>query len=257
MKHLRRLWPYVRRLRRRYALGLLLVAMATLSAASIPVVIKYAIDGLKSGATRELVLMAAGAIVLFAVLRSALVFGGRNIILTSARQIEYELRNDLYRHLLRLPASYYDRQSSGDVTSRIINDLDGIRMLVGIGTMSIVGTGLMFVTSLSGMFLIDWKLALLCLIPLSLVSIVSSDVMSELRASWISGPLIWVAVSQLCVCERSNRNPTPGDVRVGMKRFSVPLEGEKFAVKSSRPSQIRLSPPNWKFTVLISRFRRF
>ncbi|MBI2933352.1 MAG: ABC transporter ATP-binding protein [Planctomycetes bacterium] len=174
MKHLRRLWPYVRLHRRRYALGLALVALGTLASAAAPALIKFAIDALQNGATQRFLTLAALAIVLLALVRGVVHFAGRTLILTTARRIEYDVRNDLYRHLMRLPPSFYDRRASGDITSRAINDLDGVRMMVGFALMSLVGTSLMFASCLTGMFAIDGKLTLLCLAPLSLVTLITA-----------------------------------------------------------------------------------
>lgn len=174
MKSLRRLSAYLRRRRGIYAAGLSILALATIVNAAIPLVIKQAIDALRVGDPTHLLGPCALLIIGLAIVRGFLVFFGRNLILTTARRIEYELRNDIYRHLLRLPISFYDAHASGDITSRFINDLEAVRMMVGIGLISIVATGLMFLASMTGMFIIDWKLALASLVPLSVVSIITA-----------------------------------------------------------------------------------
>jgi len=172
VKHLHRLRPYLSRLRARYAVGLSLAALATLAAAAVPLVIKYAVDSLRRGPTGREILAAAGAIVAFAGLRAIFTFGARMLILTGARRFELELRNDVYRQLLRLPASFYDRHAAGDLTSRVINDIEGVRMMTGIGLQQVVATSLMLVMCLAGMFAISPKLALICIVPMSLITVV-------------------------------------------------------------------------------------
>jgi len=173
MTHLRRLLPYLRERRGRYALGLAFVLLAAASGAAVPLVIREAIRALEHGSSRGFIAGAAAAIVLFAGVRGAFTVAGRNAILLAARGIEHALRNDIYRHLARLPASFYDTHPSGDITSRIVNDLEGARLVVGIGLISVVGTGLVLLASLAGMFWLDARLALLCMAPLAAVSVVT------------------------------------------------------------------------------------
>lgn len=172
MRHLRRLAAYLGRHRGAYAAGLLGVALATACGVAAPLLVRHVVDRLGPGATRGLVLGFAGAIVLLAVLRGALIFSSRYLILAASRRIEYELRNDLFAHLETLSARYFDLNPSGDLASRIINDLDGVRMMVGIGVMSLVSTGLFFAGALGAMFWLHAPLAILCLVPLAGVSAV-------------------------------------------------------------------------------------
>jgi ATP-binding cassette subfamily B protein len=170
MRHLGRLLPYLRRHRRSYALGLGLVVVATACGLAAPRLIGWAVDRLERGATREFVLGAAAAVLLFAVVRGALIFLSRYVILAASRRIEYELRNDLFAHLERLSARYYDTNAAGEITSRAINDLEGVRLMVGIGVMSLASTGLLTAGAVLSMFLKRWDLAALCLVPLGGIS---------------------------------------------------------------------------------------
>jgi ATP-binding cassette subfamily B multidrug efflux pump len=170
MKRIRRLLPYLRRHRRAYLRGLTLVLLATVCGILAPKLVGRAIDRLEHHATQDFIRMAAGGIFLFAVLRGFLLFGGRYSILAASRKIEFELRNDLYAHLARLSGRYFDTNSTGDLTSRAVNDLEGVRMAIGIGIMSIVSTGLLCLASLVAMFLKNPVLAALCIVPLGLVS---------------------------------------------------------------------------------------
>jgi ATP-binding cassette subfamily B protein len=172
MKHLRRLLPYLRRHRRAYLLGLGLVVLATACGVGAPLLVKHAVDRFERGATRDFILGIAGAIVLLAVVRGSLIFASRYSILAASRQVEFELRNDLFAHLERLSARYYDTNATGEITSRAINDLEAVRMMVGIGIMSIASTGLLCAGALVAMFLQSWVLASLCLLPLAGVSFV-------------------------------------------------------------------------------------
>ena len=178
MKHLRRLIPYFLRYRGRYAAGILLVLAGTAIAVVIPILIKSAIDGLESGASPGFIGSIALGLVACALFRGVLMFFGRYTIISTARHAEYDLRNDLFRKLMGLPAPFFDRHSSGDLASRVINDIEGVRMLLGVSVMILTGTSLLFVFSISVMFVLEPGLAALCLIPLSLV-IVSTAILSR------------------------------------------------------------------------------
>ena len=174
MRHLRRLFPYLMKYRGRFGLGLAGVVLASGAGMVSPLFIRRAIEELEKGARREFILNTAIALVLFAVVRALFIFVGRTVILTASRSVELDLRNDLYQHLERLPPRWFDRNRSGDITSRLINDIEGVRMLAGIGIMALSATGLTFVFSMAGMCLIDLKLAMIALVPLSLVTIVTA-----------------------------------------------------------------------------------
>jgi len=172
MKHLRRLLPYLRRHRRPYLLGMGLVVLATACGLVAPLLLRDAVNRLEHHATRAFILGVAGAIVLFAVVRGSLIFASRYAILAASRRVEFELRNDLFAHLERLSARYYDTHATGEITSRAINDLEAVRMMIGIGIMSIASTGLFCAAALGVMFVVRWDLASLCLLPLAGVSVV-------------------------------------------------------------------------------------
>ncbi|HLY08202.1 MAG TPA: ABC transporter ATP-binding protein [Planctomycetota bacterium] len=191
MTSLHRLLPYLRRFRRAYLLGLAIVVAATACGAVAPPLVGYAIDRLRAGATRDFLLAVSAVIAGAALLRAGLLFVSRYLILAASRQVEYELRNDLYRHLETLSARWFDTHASGEITSRAINDIEGVRTMVGIGIMAIVSTGLLFLASLVIMFATNAFLATLFVLPLVGISVVmawtgakmhdqSTDVQSQL-----------------------------------------------------------------------------
>ncbi len=174
MRRFRRLAPHLRRHRADYLLGLVLVLLATACGIAAPLLVRHAVNRLEHNATREFILQAAGAILLFAVVRGALLFGGRYRILAASRRVEYEMRNDLYAHLETLSARTYDLNSAGDIASRTINDLEAVRMMIGPGLMMVVSTSLLAAASLLAMFVLQPDLAAFCAVPLALVSAVTA-----------------------------------------------------------------------------------
>src|SRR4051812_17122418 len=172
MRHLRRLLPYLRRHRRDYLLGMVLLLPATACGAAVPWLVRTLFQRLEHGGTRTDVLYCASAVLGTALFRALFIFASRYLILAASRRIEFDLRNDLYAHLETLSGRWYDTNAAGEITSRAINDLEGVRMMIGIGIMAIVSTGLLFLVSLGIMIGTSPMLAALCALPLVGVSIV-------------------------------------------------------------------------------------
>ncbi|MCH8891625.1 MAG: ATP-binding cassette domain-containing protein, partial [Myxococcales bacterium] len=99
------------------------------------------------------------------VLSGVLRYFSRVLVFNAAREIEYEMRNDLFAHLQRLPQSFFLSWRTGDLMSRCVNDLNSVRTLLGPGLLSVVGTPLQYVGAFAMMFWMDWQLTLLVLVP--------------------------------------------------------------------------------------------
>jgi ATP-binding cassette subfamily B protein len=104
-------------------------------------------------------------------------FGGvfrflmRRILTGLSRDIEYDMRNEFFAHLQRLPAQYFQANRTGDLMSRATNDLNAVRMMIGPSVMYLSDTILGFIGAFGVMVSIDWRLALVALIPLPCVSV--------------------------------------------------------------------------------------
>src|SRR5206468_247093 len=94
----------------------------------------------------------------------------RRLIIGVSRDIEYSMRNDLFRHLEALPLSFYQENKTGDLMSRATNDLSNVRMLMGPGIMYSANTVIVAVIAVLLMLRIHWQLTLLALVPLPAVS---------------------------------------------------------------------------------------
>jgi ATP-binding cassette subfamily B protein len=166
---LSRLLPYLRRYKYPMLFGIF-CAMATNAAAVIwPEILKQTINALQAGATRGYQNFALK--ILAAVFVQAIfLFLMRRIMIGVSRDIEYELRNDLYRHMQVLSSSYYNKMYTGDLMSRNNNDLSAVRMVLGPAIMYSVNTFFTFVFALSMMLRINWLLTLVALSPLPVVS---------------------------------------------------------------------------------------
>jgi ATP-binding cassette, subfamily B, multidrug efflux pump len=136
-----------------------------------PLVLQYAIDDLSTGVTRTKLAFYAGMLLLIAGLAGYFRYQMRRIIISASRGVEYDLRNDFFAHLERLPMSFFQQNRTGDLMSRATNDLSSVRMMVGPAVMYLANTLITAVVSLSLMFSLDVRLTLIVLLPLPIVSI--------------------------------------------------------------------------------------
>ena len=171
MAPVRRLLPYIRRYRRDYLLGFGSLALCSTLFAVSPRVLQYAIDDLYTGVTRSKLAMYAGVLLLIAGLAGYFRYQMRRIIISASRGFEYDLRNDFFAHLERLPVAFFHQNRTGDLMSRATNDLSSVRMMVGPAVMYLANTLITAVVSIFLMFSIDARLTLIVLLPLPIVSI--------------------------------------------------------------------------------------
>src|SRR5579871_4916522 len=170
--NLRPLLPYLRKYRATYVIGALCVLCNNGIWILFPLVIKRAIDDLNLGLTRNKLL--TYALMLLAVAGGKAIFQylTRWILIGVSREIEYDLRNDLFAHLERLSYSYYQRTRTGDIMARATNDLNAVRMLLGPGIMYTANTVVFTVGALAFMLWISPWLTLFAFAPLPIFSIV-------------------------------------------------------------------------------------
>src|SRR5436853_1902742 len=167
----RRLLPYIRPYRRQLLLGLVCLVLCSGMFAVVPRVLQYAIDDLYTGVTRAKLGRYAAVLLLMAGVGGYFRYQMRRIIISASRGFEYDLRNDFFGHLEKLPLAYFQANRTGDLMSRATNDLSAVRMMVGPAVMYLANTLITAVVSLSLMFALDARLTLQALIPLPLVSI--------------------------------------------------------------------------------------
>ena len=170
--NLRPLLPYLRKYRATYVIGALCVLCNNGIWILFPLVIKRAIDDLNLALTRNKLL--TYALLLLAVAGGKAIFQylTRWILIGVSREIEYDLRNDLFAHLERLSYSYYQRTRTGDIMARATNDLNAVRMLLGPGIMYTANTVVFTAGALAFMLWISPWLTLFAFAPLPIFSIV-------------------------------------------------------------------------------------
>ncbi len=169
-RHLRRLLPYLKRHRKRLLAGLAALLLTTGLAVASPWVLRYAVDDLARGVTRDKLRAYAAFLVALVLVEGFFRYHMRMILIGVSRQIEYELRGDLFAHLTRLPARYYHSMRTGDLMSRATSDLSAVRMVLGPGIMYTASTLATFVGTIALMVTISPWLLGLSLLPLLFVT---------------------------------------------------------------------------------------
>jgi ATP-binding cassette subfamily B protein len=150
-------------------LGGVCLVLKDLAQAAQPLMIRGAIDSL--GRPAGLFVRFALYLVGLALVKGVFQFWMRVIIIGISRDIEYDLRNDLFRHLAGLSSDYYSRTRTGDIMARATNDLNAVRMMLGPGMMYCFETGLTFALAIAIMVSVDWRLALPAILPAPAVSL--------------------------------------------------------------------------------------
>ncbi len=167
--------PYLWRYRRPLARGAAALLLKDLLAAALPVFIGRGVDSIRSsGFSLETVFWLSGAIAGFSAVKGVFQYWMRVILIGVSRDIEYDLRNDLFRRLTSLSSGFYGRMRTGDIMARATNDLNSVRMMLGPGIMYSAETSVTVVVVTSIMLYMDWRLTLAALLPAPIVSLVVS-----------------------------------------------------------------------------------
>src|SRR5271157_1813679 len=171
-KNLRPLFPYLRKYRATFWVGAVCVLCNNCVWILFPLVIRRAIDDLNQGVTLHKLLTYSGWLLAVAGTKAIFQFLMRWILIGVSREIEFDLRNDLFIHLERLSYSFYQRTRTGDIMARATNDLNAVRMLVGPGIMYTANTVVFTAGALAFMLSISPRLTIFAFAPLPVVSIV-------------------------------------------------------------------------------------
>jgi ATP-binding cassette subfamily B protein len=164
--------PYLWRYRRGLALGMGALLIKDLLAAALPLVIRSGVDSLTGGFRIGLVFQFAALLAALSLVKGIFQYWMRVILIGISRDVEYDLRNDLFSHLVTLSSDFYARFRTGDIMARSTNDLNAVRMMLGPGIMYWTETMFTAILTIAVMLSVDWRLTLISLIPAPLVSVV-------------------------------------------------------------------------------------
>lgn len=171
MLELRRLIPYLKRYPKPLVLGMLALVLAKGAAVLTPQVLRATVDDLAVEVTTQKLWFYAGVIVGIAVLEGFFRFWTRRLLIGVSRRVEYDLRGDFFGRLQLMSPSFYQRWRTGDLMSRASNDIGAVRMVVGPGIMYPAETLVVTIGAIGFMLAISWKLTLVGLAVMPLVSV--------------------------------------------------------------------------------------
>src|SRR5688572_14722517 len=181
MRPLLRLLPYYRPYHRQTFVGLVLVIVSAGVGSVPPWLLRSAIDGMRANLPISRVAWLAAAIVGLALVAGIGHYWMRESLNGLSRRIEYDLRNDLFRHLTALDAAYYGRHRTGDVMARLTNDISAVRMASGPAIMYLANTVFGGLFAIGFMLRIDVRLTALALVPMIFLPLAAMVIGGEIH----------------------------------------------------------------------------
>ena len=166
--------PFLRPYRRSYGWGFVCLVGEAAFWVAVPQIIGYAIDDLRQELTAEKLVFYAAVLVAAALCKAFFLFWTRMILIGISRDVEYDLRNALHRHLQRLSLSYFQRTRVGDIMSRSINDLGAVRMMLGPGIMYSARTVVLMTAAIAIMYRISPRLTFASFALVPVIAVVVS-----------------------------------------------------------------------------------
>lgn len=173
-KYLSLIKPYLVRYRRYLWWGLVSIAVTNALSMVAPLVLRRAINRIEHGSDTRLLIWDAALIVLLASVAGVFRFLVRRTVIWASREIEYDLRGDLFKHILRLDGGFFDRTPTGDIITRASSDIEQVRMMVGPGVMQGTNTIVAALVAVPLMLHLDVRLALYALLPLPILAVLTN-----------------------------------------------------------------------------------
>ncbi len=254
MRHVLRLRTFLLPYKKQFALALLSVVLAGIFVMISPLLVRYAInEGLqpiKDGDTvigldgnRRFLLLGAFSIVVFALGQGFAAFGQQYLGESIGQKLAYDMRNKIYDNLQHLSFAYHDNAQTGQIMSRVTQDVEALRQFVNMSLLRLIYIGLMLCISITGMFIINWKLALVSVLTLPFIAIASVWMAKIQRPLWMQ-----IQQNQAVMTQVAEEGLT--GIRV-VKAFSKePFESAKF--RKAATDQAALS---YRSSVLQGRFQ--
>jgi ATP-binding cassette subfamily B protein len=172
MDRLQPLKPYLKRYWKSLAWGGVAVIAYNILKVLVPIVIGHAIDDMRHGITQQKILFHALRLLLVAASSAVFLYITRQVIIGASREIEYDLRNDLFANLQRQAPGFYHTHRTGDIMARTTNDLSAVRQLLGPAIMYSANTLVFTCAALPFMYRISPKLTLFAFVPLPAASVI-------------------------------------------------------------------------------------
>lgn len=171
------IWPR----RRLVLIGLVLIILKSLSGLVLPASTKYILDDVIGQGDLEtlkwILMLLIGSLAVNAVVSFMLT----QLLSVEAQHLISVLRANVQKKILTLPTRFFDNAQSGALVSRIMNDVEGVRNLVGTGLVQLVGGALTAVICLVLLISISWSMTLFVLIPVAIFGVISMQAFKKIR----------------------------------------------------------------------------
>ena len=179
-----RLLGFLRPYRVSLLVSSLLAIASQVTGILVPVLTGAVINELSSDRETQVLVLEVAAIVLLGLIRGGLMYGRRVISGRQALAVEYDLRDELYSHFLRLSFGFYDRSQTGQLMSRATIDLQSVRFFLGYGLIFFAQHVVTIVVVTIVLFFYSWQLALVALAITPVIAL------TAFRYSRVSHPVL-------------------------------------------------------------------
>ena len=174
------IWPR----RKLIAIGLLLIIFNRLSGLVLPLSTKYLVDDVLGQGQFDLLYQLLGLLVVAVIVQAGSAYLLTLLMSVEAQHLIAQLRSQVQRHVLTLPVRFFDNVKTGELVSRIMNDVEGVRNLVGTGLVQLVGGIITAIVAFTLLARTDFVMTLLVLVPLGLFGFVSTRAFQTLRPAF-------------------------------------------------------------------------
>ncbi len=215
-------WQLVRPRRRRIAVALVLMAIGRVCGLALPGSTKFLIDDVIGKHRAGLLLPLVGAVLLGTLIQGLTGFALTQLMSKEAQKLIAELRVRLQQHVGRLPVAFHDASKTGDLVARIMNDVEGVRNLVGTGLVELAGGALTAVLAFAVMLYLSPRTTVLTVVALAVFGLVLFRSLSTLRPMFRERGKLYAEVS-------GRLTESLGGVRVVKGYQAEPREAEVFA----------------------------
>ncbi len=174
------IWPR----RKLIGFGLFLILVNRLSGLVLPASIGYLVDDVLGQGDFSLLYWLLGGLLAATAVQAGSAYVLTVLLSVEAQHLIAQLRSQVQRHVLTLPVRFFDSMKAGELVSRIMNDVEGVRNLVGTGLVQLVGGTFTAIVAFAFLASIDIGMTLLVLVPLGLLAVVSTRAFQTLRPAF-------------------------------------------------------------------------
>ncbi|MDF1611195.1 ABC transporter ATP-binding protein [Stygiobacter electus] len=165
-------------------LGILFIILSNIGGVYIPILLRNSIDELKNNLDFNLVIKNTILVVVTSAVAGVFRFMIRQTIIVVSREIEFDLRQDFWQHIQKLPLRFFQNNSTGNIMAHATSDISAVRMFVGPAVMYSTDTGMRFFLILPIMLWMNTTLTLFALLPLPLLSFAVYLVMKKIHVRY-------------------------------------------------------------------------